>query len=318
MAIDEKELEKFDPTGAELKKMVEATKDLTATDLKDPAQLAIVREKRIEFKKARVNIEKIGKSLRDDANAFNKKVLTREKELIAIIEPEEERLAAIEEEAKQLAIREERMLKLPARKERLAAIKYNSPITDEALLDMDGAQFEAYFNAMTAHSLEREREDARIEAEKAEEKRKEEARIEQERIDAENKAKREEQEKKEAELKAREDAVKEEERRIAHEKEVKEAEERAKKETEERLKKEAAEKEAREKAEAEAKAKAEAEAKAKAEKEAADEKKRREKQEEYRKFRTDHGWTPETAGDFKEEVSDTEVVLYKKVGVFKK
>ena len=307
MAIDEKELEKFDPTKAELTKIVEATKNLTATDLKDPAQLAIVREKRIEFKKARVNIEKIGKSLRDDANAFNKAVLAKEKELIGIISPEEDRLAAIEQEAKDLAIREERLLKLPARKDRLAAIKYNSPITDEALLDMDGVQFEAYFNAMTAHSLERERADAEAAAREAEEKRQEEARKEQEKRDAEDKKKREAQEKKEAELKAREDAVKEEERRIAHEKEVKEAEERARKEAEDRLKREAEEKAAKEKAEKEAAEKAEAE-----------EKKKREKQEAYRAFRAEHGWTPETAGDFKEEVSETEVVLYKKVGVFAK
>jgi len=312
--MDTKDIERFDPTKAELTAMVEATKNLTATDLKDPAQLAIVKAKRIEFKKARVNIEKIGKGLRDEANAFNKAVLTKEKELIAIIEPEEDRLAAIEEEAKALAIREERMERLPARKDRLAAIKYNAPITDEALLDMDGIQFEAYFNAMTAHSLERERADAAEADRIAEEKRQEEARKEQEKRDAEDKAKREAQEKKDAELKAREDAVKAEETRIAHEKEV----EAAKKETEERMKREAAEKEAREKAEAEAKAKAEADAKAAKEKADAEEKKKREKQEAYRTFRAGHGWTPETAGDFKEEVGETEVVLYKKVGVFTK
>lgn len=317
--METKDIEKFDPTTAELKKMVEATKDLTATDLADPAQLAIVREKRIEFKKARVNIEKTGKALREDALKFQRDVIAKEKELIAIIEPEETRLAAIEEEAKVLAIRKERIEKLPARKERLSKIAHFEPVSDDFLLELDAVQFEAFFNDATARSNEHQRRLDEEKARAAEEARLEAARKDQERIDAENEAKRIEQEKKDAELRAREDAIKAEEQRIAHEKEVREAEERAKRETEERMKREAEEKAAREKAEAEAKAKAEAEAKAKAEAEAAAEKARREKQEKYRAFRASHGWTAETAADFKEEVmTDGSVHLYKKVGVFTK
>ena len=313
--MDTKDIEKFDPTTAELKKMVEATKDLTATDLADPAQLAIVREKRIEFKRARVNIEKTGKALREDALKFQKDVIAKEKELIAIIEPEETRLAAIEEEAKALAIRKERIEKLPTRKERLSQIKHFKAVPDDVLLELDAVQFEAFFNAAVAHSNELERQIAAEDARKAEEARVAAAKADQARIDKENEAKRLEQEKKDAELRAREDAIKAEEARIAHEKEV----ERVKKETEERMKREQAEKEAREKAEAEAKAKAEAEAKAQAEAEAAAEKARREKQEKYRAFRAGHGWTAETASDFKEEVmTDGSVHLYKKVGVFTK
>ena len=97
--MDTKDLEKFDPTVAELTAMVAKTKKLKATDLEDKAQLAIVKENRIVLKKARVQIEKRGKELREDALKFQRAVIAKEKELIAIIEPEEDRLEAIEQEA---------------------------------------------------------------------------------------------------------------------------------------------------------------------------------------------------------------------------
>ena len=115
--MDTKDIERFDPTKEVLQQLVLKTQSITATDLKDKAQLEVVKQNRIELKKARVQIEKTGKAMRDDANAYSKAVIAKEKELIGIISPEEDRLKAIESEAEELAIREERMKKLPERKE---------------------------------------------------------------------------------------------------------------------------------------------------------------------------------------------------------
>lgn len=293
--LDPQALEKFDPTEAQLREMVAKTSGLTATDLEDKAQLEVVRKARIDLKKTRVAIEKYGKSLREDALKFQKAVIAKEKDLIGIISPEEDRLAAIEEEAEKLAIKKERMEKLPARKDRLAALEDGVEVSDEDLLEMDSTQFEAYFNARVADKNEK----VRLQQEEDQRRRDEEARKEQERKDAELKEREEAAAKKEAELKA-------EEARLAAEKDAQEREKRAREE--ERA---AAEKRAQEAAEA---AKREAEEK---EKKEAEEKARLEKKEAYKKFRAEHGWTEKTKGDFQEVNTGTEIVLYKKVGVFK-
>ena len=194
--MDEKALEKFDPTVEKLTAMVKVSAKISATDLEDPKQLAVVKENRIELKRARVQIEKTGKSLREEAIAFQRAVISKEKELIAIIEPEEDRLAAIEDEAKALTTRKMRLTQLPIRKERLSDITHKYGVEDEALLGMDEAEFEACFNSCVAYSNEREREIAE-----------EAARAAQERIEQANEAKRKEQEAKDAELREREEKV---------------------------------------------------------------------------------------------------------------
>lgn len=297
--LDPHALEKFDPTEAQLREMVSKTSGLTATDLKDKAQLEVVRKARIELKKTRVAIEKYGKGLREDALKFQKAVIAKEKDLIGIIEPEEDRLAAIEEEAEKLAIREERLEKLPQRKERLAALEDGVEVSDEDLLLMDSTQFEAYYNSRVADKNER----VRLQQEADQRARDEEARKEQERKDAELREREEAAAKKEQELKA-------EEARLAAEKDAREREERAREEERVAAEKRAQEAKEAEKRAAEEAARKEAEAKAK-----------RERADKYKKFRSEHGWTEATKGDFYEQVIGTEgkdqkVVLYKKVGEF--
>lgn len=298
IVLDETALEKFDPTVAELTALVDQTKDLTAVDLEDKAQLEKVRTSRITLKKTRVQIEKFGKALRDDANKFASAVIKKEKELIGIISPEEDRLKAIEEEAEELAIKKERMEKLPARKDRLAALEDGVEISDDDLLLMDSTQFEAYYNSRVADKNER----VRLQQEEDQRKKDEENRAENER--------------KAAELKAREDAAREkeeanarEEARLKAEKEAREREEAAREEE-----RKAAEKRAQEAAEA---AKREAEEAAKKEAEA---KAKRERAERYRNWRAQFGWTEETKDDFYEKVEgegkDQVVVLFKKLDTF--
>lgn len=296
--MDTKDIEKFDPTTAELKALVKASCKITADDLEDPKQLAVVKENRIALKKARVQIEKTGKALREDANAFAKAVIAKEKELIAIIEPEEDRLAAIEEEAKQLAVRKDRLEKLPARKERLEAIAIDAEnthssfevwVTEEQLLGMDSEQFEAFYNQCVANHHAQQ----------------------QVIIDARNAKIKEEQEAKAKELAEKEAQIEKDRLAIEHEKEVKAAEEKARIETEARLKKEREDEDARI-----AQAKKDEDERLAKEKKEADAKLARQKK--YQDFLKSMGMTKDNVAEFHKIETDTEVIVYKKVGVFTK
>lgn len=298
--METKDLEKFDPSVAELTKMVNATKGITATDLKDKEQMAIVRENRIALKNARVKIGKIGKELRDDANKFASAVIAKEKSLIAIIEPEEDRLEAIEEEAKQLIIREERLEKLPSRKERLFEISGIFIASDETLLGMDSTQFEAFYNQCVAEHNE----NLRLQALEEQAEKERIAKQEQDERDAKIKA---EQDKKQAELDAKEKKIADERAKIekekmeiAHKKEI-----------------EAEKEKARLQAIEDEKVRAENEKKENARKEK-EAKELLEKRKKYQEFLKSHGWTEKTKADFKVEETEDGWVLFKRLGIFKK
>lgn len=265
----------FVPIVAELQALAKEAQAVDTTDLE------AVKKTRLVLRDKRVEITKKCKEFRDDANAFAKAVIAKEKELVAIIEPEEERFKEIEAEVKAKKEREERLAILPTRKERLASIGDNVTITDEELLDMDGSTFEGYINA---------------------------------RLAAKNEADRAEIARKEAELKEREEAAKREE-------EAKAREEKARQEERERIEREQKEKEEREAREKEAAAKAEAERLEREKKEEEEKVAKRERAERYKTFRVDLGWSEETKDDFYEKVVtengvDTKVILFKKVGEF--
>ena len=294
--MDEKQLDKFDPTIAELKAMVKVTKDITATDLEDKGQLDIVRTNRIALKTARVKIKKTGKKLREEALAYQKAVIAKEKELVAIIEPEEDRLEAIEEEAKNLAIMKERLEKLPTRLFRLNAIADGIKIGDEDLLQMDASEFENYYNRRVADKNNLDR----IKAEEEQAKKLAE-------IEAEHAKIRAEQDKREAELRAEREKIDAERREIDKQKEIKEAEERARVEAEARIKRAD-----EEKARSAENSRLEAERLARANTE------RLAKTQAYKVFLKSHGWTNATKDSFKVEETAEGYVLYKKLGVFSK
>jgi hypothetical protein len=306
--MNDTDLEKFDPTVADLTAMVQKTKDITATDLEDPKQMSVVRESRIALKNARVRIEKTGKGLREDAVKFQKAVIEKEKSLIAIIEPEEDRLSAIEEEAKLLALRKARKENMPALIGRiveagLTELHEAKNMTEEQMLDMDFNAFEAYFNTLVAEKNEADRLAAEKKQQEEEAVRAEERRIEDEKRAEEQRKLDEERAKIEADKKTIED----EKLRIAHEKEVKEAEERAKAETEERLKKEAEDRAALEKREAE-----------RIERQKKEDQEALEKREAYKKFLANNGVTEATKSEFKIENTDEGYTIYKKVAFMKK
>lgn len=295
--MEELNIEKFDPTVDELNKLVSVSKKVVITDINDKAQLETVRENRITLKNARVAITKKGKELRDDAIKFQKAVIAKEKELVAIIEPEEDRLKAIEEEAKELKLKEERKALLPERKEQLAKIGDSVKIKDEELLEMDTETFISYKNDRTAAKNEADR----LALEEKERAIKEEAER-QER----------EKETREREAQARKEAEEEAQRRLENEKREHELQiQREKEDAERRVKeeRERMEREQKEKEEREAREKAEAEAAKKAEQE------KLEKQKKYQTWLTKNGYN-ET--EFKIIDQGTQIALYKLVDTFKK
>lgn len=275
----------FDPTLAELTALVEKTKFIVDFDLEDKEQLATIRASRIELKNTRVKIEKIGKAMREDAVAYQKMVIAKQDELVAIISPEEERLAGLEEEAERQAIKKERLEKLPVRIKRIedAGLSFFHSENDR-LLDMDATQFEAYFNELNATKLQYDKDLAQKERDDATKL-----------LEEENRKIREEQEAKDKELRDREAKIVEERLAIDREKALIEQQrfDDAKRISDEIEAKERLEKQQKEEAE------------------------KNEKRKEYTEFLKSHGYTKETAGDFKIEKVEGGFEIYKKVGLFK-
>jgi hypothetical protein len=337
MSLD---IEKFNPTVAELQRLVEESKSLTVSDFGDAEQIRAVKKHRLVLRDARVAITKTGKSLREDALKFQKAVIEKEKELVAIVEPEEERLQAFEDKAAALVEVKRREALLPARKAKLDEIKDGIEALDDQLLTMDDEAFNTYYNGRIYEKNRKDREA----------------------------------------LEARERAVKEEEDRQRREKEKAEAEERGRqqeRERQEQRKKEEAERAEKEKSEAADRERREYEAKQKARidrvtalgltwladqqsyvledfnvgmvdiktltdeqfdhiikgiqaemkkrreaKEEAErarvEKERLEKEERYQMFLSTHGYNDDTKDNFIIQNTPSGVELYKKVGEFRK
>jgi len=253
----------FDPTEAALRQIVELTKNITADDLRDRTQVELVRKNRIALKNARVQIEKKGKSLREEATAYAKSVIAKEKGLIGIIEPEENRLSEIEEEAKQIEILDERKAKLPERRLAISEIGDGvSEPTDDFLNSMGNEAFSVYVSnrKLSKQNTDVER-TIKEQAEKQAELDRREREIRQKEIDAENEKKTEQK------------RVEDEARR---KNEIAEAEQRA-----------------AQKAIADKRAQDEADEKRKRDKEASQEKSRK-----FKKFLDENGVTPENRHEF--------------------
>lgn len=287
------DIQKFDPTAAELQKLADAARAVVVTDFTDKAQLEAVSEARKGLKQARVRITNRGKELRADAIKFQKDVIAKEQELVAIIEPEEERLSQIEKDIELAQEKERNKLLLPARLARLTALDPELKFDDDALNAMSIPQFEEFFTKQ--QQLKNERVAAKLAEDQA-------------KVDAEAKRQADEKAAREREERARAD----ERDRIAREERerIKKIEDDAKAEAD-RIVREAKEKaDAEEKARAdEAKKKADAEARAKAEKE---------KQEREIEYQT---WfrgltTDKNATYLTERKDDGTVLLYKLLGTF--
>jgi hypothetical protein len=307
-------LVKFSPLEAELHRMAEESKGVTAEDFADTIKMTIVKTSQLSLRDMRTTLQNIGKALRDPHTAFNSKVLEKERELIAIIEPEEKRLKAIRAKADELAEKEARKALLPARQAMLHDIGV-VPNSDEWLLSFDGPAFQAEFNRLVAEKNERDRLALEEERKREEERLALEQRLRDEAIDKEREA-----------MEAERRAIEIERERIQHEKDLLEAAETARKEEaerQERLRVEEAErairlqKEEDERKERVAKEEAEriererllAEAKVREEQEALEARKK------YQNFLAKYEYVDD--GSFKVENDGKTVTLYKVLGTMK-
>mgnify|MGYP001595516432 CR=1 FL=1 len=239
-----------------------------------------------------VEITKRGKELREDALKFQKSVIAKESELIAIIQPIEQDLTNKEESVELEKERLRRMEKLPMRHAALKA--YGQVLTDEELLLFDDLQFESILNSAKAEFLHQKEMALKEEAERIDE--------EKRRMEEEKQATIRAAERAEAATKAKIEAEKREKQREA---ELVAA--RAEAAANARIE---AEEEARRKEEAQK------EAEALALKEAKKEQKRVEKLAEYKNFLESHGYTEVTKSLFHVERTGNTVTLYKTVGQF--
>lgn len=164
---------KFNPTVQELKKLVDDAQGVDITDLK------AVKDAKKPLKSARIEITKMGKSMRDEATAFNRAVLVKERELLEIIEPTEKKFKEIEDAEKQRIAIEERKEQLPMRRSELSAIGLLA-IRDEVLLSMNDKEFAEYKMNFAKKVKEDKEAEEKIELEKAEAVRQERVRVEQE------------------------------------------------------------------------------------------------------------------------------------------
>lgn len=236
--------------------------------------------------KVRRAIQTKGKSYRDEANAFNKTVLDKEKEYVGIIEPVEIEYKELLEKEEQRKVIEARKGLLPSKKKQLAVLKVLQP-TDEEILALNEEEWVAFLNTKLAEHEQTLLDEARIEQEQKVRKERE----EQIKKDAEERAKIEQAE---ALKKAEEDKIKAVEA-VKKEAELKELREKQAREDEARREQEA--KEAKQKAEAEAAKKMEADKK-------------------YQNWLKQNGYTEETKTDFVLEKVGNKVRLSKIIGIF--
>ena len=147
----EPNLIKFDPTIEELNTIAASARQITITDFDDKAQYFAVKDKQVELKHLRGRIETAGKEKREEANAFAKAVIAKEKEYIAIISVEEKRLEALRKEVEEYNTKKQRRESLPDRKAKLA--EQDDISDDDFLLSLDDIQFVSYLNTAKERKL---------------------------------------------------------------------------------------------------------------------------------------------------------------------
>lgn len=206
------DIEQFNPTIAELNRMVTVAKTITKEMGVD-----IIKENKTILQKTRTSITEKGKELREEALIFQRAVISKEKELLEIIAPEEDRLKGIIDEFKTEELKKERLQLLPERKEKLNSIDGSTWATDEQILEMDGMAFSIFYNNCVAQVYEKAQEKLREEQAKLDEEKNKFAR-EQELKDAEERGRLQAIEKEKNRIASEEQAKKQEEERIAKEK----------------------------------------------------------------------------------------------------
>jgi len=131
--------------------------DKIATDARsiDLSNIEEVSTKVKELVKIRRAIEAQGKSFRDEANAYNKRVLDEEKEYKLIIEPIELEYKDLLEKEEQKKVIEARKELLPMKKKQLQSLTKIVMTDDETILAMNDEQWVAYYSSQFQINEER-------------------------------------------------------------------------------------------------------------------------------------------------------------------
>lgn len=198
-------IEKFNPTKAQIIKLVSSCKVLEIKGIEDKEGYDNVKSAIVSLRTIRKNIQDTGKSMRADALKFQKDVIAKEREYTDMIEPIEQDL----KEKKEYIDDEKEKIKrkdlLPERLEKLQ--KINVIISNDEILLMDDKEFTTFYNDKNTEFLaEKER---LIQEEK-------------DKIEIEKKELERAKELEEAKKKAAEEAIEEEKYRAAKQKEIEE------------------------------------------------------------------------------------------------
>lgn len=156
---------KFDERKAQLAELAKVSERIV--EITNTAGYQECHAARMDLKNTRIDIQKVGKDAREEATAFSKAVIAKEKVLIGIIEPEEARLQKIQDEWD--AAREaERQAKVRAEQERIAAIERERIAAEQAEAARIQRERE---EAMAAERAELDRQRKELEQEQAEQRR---------------------------------------------------------------------------------------------------------------------------------------------------
>lgn len=203
---------KFDVNKVILQEAVSKAESVDKTNLK------VVEEMKKKFVKFRTTIKGQGLAMREQANAYNKEVLNKEKEYLSIIAPTEEELGKIIVEEKQRQIMQERMHFLSMRKDQIKSVlleEISEEELDKIILSKDEKEFLEWYNELKAEKEQKEKE--KIEQKKREERiRKEAGEKAKAEVESEIKEKEELEERKEKEVKEKKE--KKDEKRLKNEK----------------------------------------------------------------------------------------------------
>lgn len=280
------DIEQFNPTMAELITLASQYKDLTINGVDDKEGYNKVHKARVTLKDARVSIQKTGKLLRADALKFQKAVIEKERELIALIEPIEIDLGKRQDEIDEQKEKLKRLEDLPRRREKIKEI--DLVMTDDELLAMDSHRFDSFmFNRRNEYlDMKEKRMKAELEAK---------AKLEAIEREAKMKAELELLNMENAKIEAAKRKLEEEKAQVEREKQRAIDLENAKIEAEKRLKQEEEAKLAAIEAE----------------------KVKLEKKKTYQKWLADNGWTEETKDQYQVSGNMGDYTLWKKISFIK-
>ena len=136
------EMEKFNPTVAELSQKANEYECLVIHSIDDVEWFEKVKEARKDLKEIRVKIEKFWKAMRDKATQFNRTVLEEQRKLTVVIEPVEQKLEEKEKRFKEETEKEKRKRILPDRKEELE--RHWIVADDDKILSMTSDEFNKF------------------------------------------------------------------------------------------------------------------------------------------------------------------------------